>query len=146
AGVIMNMIFAVILAAIAYRLGVEEMPAIVGSTSPGGAAWTEGIEPGSKIIQIGRRGEEYESLRWGDIRTAALLNSSHDVSLLARKPNGEKRWYDVKPVKNRDSKTPLVGIGMPHNAEIKILPDDFAHLNPQASPALDDFDTVVAAA
>src|SRR5262245_19631534 len=31
AGVIMNLIFAVILAAIAYRLGVEEMPAIVGS-------------------------------------------------------------------------------------------------------------------
>ena len=31
AGVIMNMIFAVILASIAYRLGVEEMPAIVGS-------------------------------------------------------------------------------------------------------------------
>ena len=36
AGVIMNMIFAVILATIAYKLGVEEMPAIVGSTSPGG--------------------------------------------------------------------------------------------------------------
>src|SRR6478736_8719481 len=46
AGVIMNLIFAVILAAIAYRMGVEEMPAIVGSTSPGGAAWTLGIEPG----------------------------------------------------------------------------------------------------
>ena len=48
AGVIMNLIFAVILAAVAYQLGVEEMPAIVGSTSPGGPAWVEGIQPGSQ--------------------------------------------------------------------------------------------------
>src|SRR5205814_2940604 len=146
AGVIMNLIFAVILAAVAYRLGVEEMPAIIGSTSPGGAAWVEGIEPGSKIIQIGRRGEPYEFLRWGDIRTTALLNSGHDVSLLARKPNGEERWYDVRPAKSRDSKQPLVGIGVPRKAEIEIFPDDLAHLNAQASPALHDFDIVVEAA
>src|SRR5439155_20963129 len=146
AGVIMNLIFAVILAALAYRLGVEEMPAIVGSTSPGGAAWTEGIEPGSKIIQIGHRGEPYEFLRWGDIRTTALLNSGHDVSLLARKPNGEKQWYEVRPAKTRDSKQPLVGIGVPRKAEIEVFPDDLAHLNAQASPALHDLDIVVEAA
>jgi len=52
AGVIMNLIFAVILAAVAYRLGVDEVPAVVGSTTPGGAAWVEAIEPGSKIVQI----------------------------------------------------------------------------------------------
>jgi len=146
AGVIMNLIFAVILAAVAYRMGVEEMPAIVGSTSPGGAAWVEGIEPGSKIIQIGRRGEPYEYLRWGDIRTTALLNSGHDVSLLGRKPNGEERWYEVRPAKSRDSKQPLVGIGVPRKPEVEIFPDDLSHLNPQASPALQDFDQVIEAA
>ena len=143
AGVIMNLIFAVILAAVAYRLGVEEMPAIIGSTSPGGAAWTEGIEPGSKIIQIGRSGEPYEFLRWGDIRTTAVLNSGHDVPLLVRKPNGEERWHDVRPKKNPDSKLPMVGIGVPHKAEIEIFPDSVAHLNPQVSPPLEDFDRVI---
>src|SRR5205807_5786667 len=57
AGVIMNMIFAVVLAAIAFKIGVEKMPAIIGSTSPGGAAWVAGLELGVKIEQIGKRGE-----------------------------------------------------------------------------------------
>src|SRR5439155_16810183 len=96
--------------------------------------------------QIGHRCEPYEFLRWGDIRTTALLNSGHDVSLLARKPNGEKQWYEVRPAKTRDSKQPLVGIGVPRKAEIEVFPDDLAHLNAQASPALHDFDMVVGAA
>jgi regulator of sigma E protease len=144
--VIMNLIFAVILAAIAYRMGVEEMPAIVGSTSPGGAAWSDGIEPGSKIIQIGRGGKPYEHLRWSDIRTTAVLNSGHDVSLLVRKPNGQEQWYDVRPKKNPESKLPLIGIGLPHKPEIEIFPQAVSHLNPQASPALEDYDRVVEAA
>jgi len=146
AGVIMNLIFAVILAAIAYRMGVEEMPAIVGSTSPAGAAWTDGIEPGSKIIQIGRNGKPYEHLRWSDIRTTAVLNSGHDVSLKVRKPNGEEQWYDVRPKKNPETKLPLIGIGLPHKPEIEIFPQSVSHLNPQASPPLQDFDRVIEAA
>jgi regulator of sigma E protease len=146
AGVIMNLIFAVILAAVAFRLGVEEMPAIVGSTSPGGAAWVEGIEPGSKIIQIGRRGEPYAYLRWGDIRTTALLNSGHDVSFLVRKPNGQEHWYEVRPAKIRDSKQPLVGIGVPRKPEIDVFPKELAYLNAQTSPSLEDFDLITDAA
>jgi regulator of sigma E protease len=145
AGVIMNLIFAVILAAVAYRLGVEEMPAIVGSTSPGGAAWTLGIEPGSKIIQIGRRGEPYEALRWNDIRVMAMLNSGQDVPLLVRRPNGDERWYDVRPIKNAKTKMSLVGIGMPQTAELEIFPETAAHLNPQSEPPLKDFDRIIEA-
>jgi regulator of sigma E protease len=145
AGVIMNLVFAVILAAVAYRLGVEEMPAIVGSTSPGGAAWHEGIEPGSKIIQIGRSGQPYEKLRWTDIRTTAVLNSGHDVAMLIRKPNGEEVWYNVQPKRNPDSKLPLIGIGVPHKPQIEIFPDPVSHLNPNASSPLHDFDQVIEA-
>jgi regulator of sigma E protease len=145
AGVIMNLIFAVILASVAYRLGVEEMPAIVGSTSPGGAAWTVGIEPGSKIIQIGKSGEPYEALRWTDIRTTAVLNSGQDVSLLVRRPNGEERWYDVRPMKNPETKLPLVGIGVPHKAEVEIFPESAAQLNPKSNPPLKDFDRIIEA-
>ena len=97
-------------------------------------------------MEFARNRDRYEFLRWGDIRTTALLNSGHDVSLLARKPNGEERWYDVRPVKIRDSKTPLVGIGVPRKTEIEIFPDDLAHMNPQASPPLHDFDRVIEAA
>jgi regulator of sigma E protease len=146
AGVIMNLIFAVILAAVAYRLGVQQMPAIVGSTSPGAAAWAVGIEPGSKIIQIGRQGEPYESLRWGDIRTTAVLNNGQEVPLLVRKPNGEEVWYEVRPTRHPDSDLPLMGIGVPRKAQIEIFPEHAAHLNPRASQPLQDFDKIVEAA
>lgn len=145
AGVIMNLIFAVVLATVAYHLGVEEMPAIVGSTSPGGAAWTAGIEPGSKIIQIGKGNEPYEHLRWSDIRTTAVLNSGHEVSLLVRQPDSEERWYDVRPTVNPETKLPLVGIGMPHKSEVEIFPESAAQLNPKSNPPLKDFDRIIEA-
>src|SRR5207253_1419741 len=94
----------------------------------------------------GRNGKPYEHLRWSDIRTTAVLNSGHDVSLLVRKPNGEEQWYDVRPKKNPESKLPLIGIGLPHKPEIEIFPPAVEHLNPQASPPLQDYDRVVEAA
>lgn len=146
AGVIMNLIFAVILAAVAYGLGVEEMPAIVGSTSAGGAAWSQGIEPGSKIIQIGRNGEPYQSLRWTEIRTAAVLNNGQDVALQVRQPNGEDKWYDVRPMKSSpEAKFPQMGIGMPYKAEIEMFPETAAHLNPRSNVPLKDFDRIIEA-
>ena len=53
AGVIMNVIFAFIFAAIAYGMGVPYMPCIVSETVPGSPAWRAGIEPGDEIVQIG---------------------------------------------------------------------------------------------
>lgn len=145
AGVIMNLIFAVILAAIAYRLGVEEMPAVIGSTSPGAAAWLAGIEPGSKIIQIGRQGQPFERLRWGDIRATAILNSGQEVPLLVRRPDGQEVWYEVRPTRNPETKMPMVGIGMPYQNAIEIFPENLAHLNPNSSVPLLDFDRVIEA-
>jgi regulator of sigma E protease len=146
AGVIMNLIFAVILAAVAYGLGVEEMPAIVGSTSAGGAAWTQGIEPGSRVIQIGRNGEPYESLRWTEIRTSAVLNNGQDVALKVRQPNGEDKWYDVRPVKSSpEAKFPQMGIGMPYKPEVETFPEIAAYLNPKSNVPLKDFDRIIEA-
>ena len=52
AGVIMNVIFAFIFAAIAYGMGVPYLPSIVSETVPGSPAWTAGIEPGDEVVQI----------------------------------------------------------------------------------------------
>ena len=52
AGVIMNLIFAVIFAAIAYRCGVNYIPCVVGTTVPGDPAWTHDIRPGDRIVQF----------------------------------------------------------------------------------------------
>ena len=55
AGVIMNVIFAFIFAAIAYGMGVSYLPCIVSETVPGSPAWRAGIEPGDEVVQIGNR-------------------------------------------------------------------------------------------
>jgi regulator of sigma E protease len=55
AGVIMNMIFALIFAVIAYGMGVEYVPSIVSETVPGSPAWQAGLEPGDEIIKLGDR-------------------------------------------------------------------------------------------
>lgn len=52
AGVIMNLIFAVIFATIAYRCGVAYTPCVVGETVPGDPAWVQDIRPGDRIVQF----------------------------------------------------------------------------------------------
>ena len=53
AGVIMNLIFAVIFATVAYRWGISYTPCVVGEATPGDPAWTQGIRPGDRIVQFG---------------------------------------------------------------------------------------------
>jgi len=52
AGVVMNLIFGVLMAATAYRLGVPYTPAVLGSTMPGDPAWKAGLRPGDRIVGI----------------------------------------------------------------------------------------------
>ncbi|QDV32093.1 Putative zinc metalloprotease [Planctopirus ephydatiae] len=55
AGVIMNLITGLIFCAIAFAMGVESVPAIVGSVEPGHPAWVAGLERGDKIEKMGGR-------------------------------------------------------------------------------------------
>ncbi len=55
AGVVMNIIFAFIFAAIAYGMGVPYIPAVVSETAPGSPAWHAGIQTGDEIVQLGDR-------------------------------------------------------------------------------------------
>ncbi|HEV3417266.1 MAG TPA: site-2 protease family protein [Pirellulales bacterium] len=69
AGVIMNLIFAVIFAAIAYRNGVRYIPCVIGGTTAGDPAWEAGIQPGDKII------------RFDDQRESEFLRYDHDLQM-----------------------------------------------------------------
>src|SRR5689334_18012670 len=53
AGVIMNLIFGCAMGAIAYAMGVEESPSVIGGTLPGELAWQADLRPGDKVVQIG---------------------------------------------------------------------------------------------
>ena len=75
AGVIMNLIFAVVFAAIAYGVGVKYEPCEIGAVSPGSPAWVKDLPVGSKIVQVGREGVESDHLRFlWDLRQQIALH------------------------------------------------------------------------
>ncbi|MGO9108547.1 MAG: site-2 protease family protein [Thermoguttaceae bacterium] len=56
AGVIMNLIFAVVFAVIAFAfLGVKQNPTIVGGVMAGGAAWQAGVQADDEILEVAGR-------------------------------------------------------------------------------------------
>jgi regulator of sigma E protease len=147
AGVIMNLIFGVILAAVAFAGGVRELPATIGGVTPGSPAWTVGIVPGSKILQVGRRGNPYEYLRFEDLTTSVILNGyDRDLPILIRRPDGQVVWYEVRPSDRLKPLTRRPTLGVTHERSNKIgvptSPD--AYLHPATTPPLEDKDIVVA--
>src|SRR3954470_21446146 len=54
AGVVMNVIFAVVFAVIAYGIGVPYEPAVVSEVVPGSPAFHADIRPGDEIVKIGK--------------------------------------------------------------------------------------------
>ncbi|QDU28608.1 Regulator of sigma-W protease RasP [Anatilimnocola aggregata] len=111
AGVIMNAIFAVVFASIAYKMGVREMPAGAGGTVPGDPAWQAGIEPGGKIIAFGKDSKPYAHLRFEDLMRNIVLNGNNrDLAMQVVDARGNEHWYEVKPVKHDGNKFPTVGM------------------------------------
>jgi regulator of sigma E protease len=53
AGVVMNLITGVLMAAVAFLMGVPYEPAVVGAVMPGDPAWKAGVQPGDKIVRVG---------------------------------------------------------------------------------------------
>lgn len=153
AGVIMNLIFAVIMAAVAYRMGVPQAPAVVGSTAPGAPAWSAGLEPGSKIVQLGKSGRPYDHLRYVDLMIAVALNGyDSDLPVLVERPDGQRVWYELRPsdrlkkAERRQERRPQVGVALANSREIAMRHAALDYLGPQASTRLHDKDTVIRAA
>lgn len=74
AGVVMNLIFAVIMAGVAYQYGVSYTPTVVGNVVGGGPAWQAGILPGDKLLKVGNMAEENPKLRFEDFRMEVALH------------------------------------------------------------------------
>ncbi len=115
AGVIMNLIFAVIFAMVAYRIGVENPSCFIGSTTPGGPAYRVGLLPGDKMIQIGRDGVKSEFLRFRhDLLNAVVLNGDkRDLEILVRRAaSGEEEWIKIRPERIINGYPfPVLGVG-----------------------------------
>ncbi len=102
AGAAMNLIFGLILFALAFTAGVKQMSPVVGMTDPGGPAWTSGVKSGDRILAV--NGDEWSD--YSNVATAiALAGGSKPVNLtIDRSDNNDDsaapREISVNPVWN----------------------------------------------
>ncbi len=100
AGVIMNVIFAVVFATIAFRYGVPYEPCIVAGTVPGDPAWVAELQPGDKIVQIHKTEKPSDHLRFDkDLVMNVVLSKDKPLDLLIQRKTGEREWHSLTPSK-----------------------------------------------
>lgn len=106
AGVVMNVIFAFFTAMLAYGIGVDYIPCVVGGLTPGQPAWQKNLQPRDEIVQIAN----IEQPRFQDLKIGlALGDADHGVPLLIRRPGVEEPfWVTIHP--DRDGLLPSIGI------------------------------------
>lgn len=143
AGVIMNVIFAVLLAAWAFGLGVQELTCEVSSVRPGGAAWRAGLRTGDEIVAIGDKTDPvFTDLQKG----VTLGDPQQGVDFTVVRPaEGSQRTLTLYP--DTDLGIPTVGVTSPFSTS---LPDDLEPGLPgaaaRATPAFEPGDMIVAVA
>ncbi|MBW3596589.1 MAG: site-2 protease family protein [Planctomycetes bacterium] len=156
AGVIMNVIFAFIMGAVAYGLGVSEMPAVISGTNPGSPAWIgsenwEAIDhllPGDKIVQVGREGAPYEHLRFKeDVMIPIFLNGTGEELDILIERDGERHWVSLRPRPSDPTaprSPPAIGVELPLSLTLGASPV-LDHLPAgKATPPFEGGDKIVA--
>ncbi|RLS34928.1 MAG: PDZ domain-containing protein [Planctomycetota bacterium] len=140
AGVIMNVLFAVLMASWAFGLGVRELTCAVSGVRPGGAAWRAGIRTGDEITAIGNRQDPiFSDLQKG----VALGDLSKGVDFTIHRPSDDStRTVTLQP--DTDLGAPTVGITSPYSLTV---PDGLAGELPgaagRAQPPLAAGDTIL---
>lgn len=139
AGVIMNVIFAILMASLAFGLGVREVASGTSAVRPGGAAWRAGMRTGDEIVAVGGTPVTvFKELQ----KKVTLGDLSQGVDFTVRRP-GEAHDRDVTLRPDTDGGAPMVGISGPLSLK---LPDDLGEGLPgsagKATPPLAAGDTV----
>ena len=107
AGVIMNVIFAVVFASIAYGMGVEYAPCVIGGMLPGEAAWQAGLQPGDEILKINDKPVSgFSDLQ----KNVALGDIAGGVRMEIRRPGvPDPLTLVVQPERKKDALAPRIG-------------------------------------
>ncbi|UCF43463.1 MAG: site-2 protease family protein [Planctomycetota bacterium] len=93
AGVIFNVIAAIGILMIVYLVGINRMPAVVGSVLPGSPAARAGLRAGDEIVEISGKSD---NLDFGNIMVAAVLSDEgEEVRLKARRTDGSVEGFGI---------------------------------------------------
>ncbi|MEX2111961.1 MAG: site-2 protease family protein [Pirellulales bacterium] len=118
AGVIMNVIFAFVMAAIAYGLGVRDQACGVSAVMPGEAAWRADLRPGDTFLAINNSGER--PLRFRDLMNAVALGDlEKGIEFLVEREGVEKPfWVNVRPDPDKKRFRPTIGVINPRTTQL----------------------------
>ncbi len=105
AGVIMNLLFALITIPIAFSIGVPFEAPVLGAVQTGGPAWTAGLEVGDRVITINGR----PILSFEDVATDVAV--THGPLQLEYERGGERRTVTLEARDLSGRGVPEIGIG-----------------------------------
>ena len=163
AGVIMNLIFAVIFAAIAFGTGVNYEPPQIGSTVPGSPAWTHNLD-GATVLEIDGKSTRNNYFTFGHLREAVVFDAKDKplelkvlpaptINQLTSEPSDYSATtpvsVSVEPVTNLidvkgASSLPALGIGPSSKAILVGEPPTVAgHAAADAKPPLETGDKII---
>jgi regulator of sigma E protease len=144
AGVVMNLIFAVIFATIAYAMGVKYVPCVIGATIPGDPAWKAGLEPGDKLLQLGRDGRYDQRLRFTHDLRYRVLATGNDGSFdaLVRRANGREEWITLSPNSPSPNRRGPAQIGVLSANSLTVIADPLAAGAAEAPTGLHNGDVI----
>ncbi len=106
AGVINNMVSAVLFFVVAFMFGVQYQPAVVGSVVPGMPAWEAGLRAGDAIKRINDRADK--ELSFTDVRLAVALSGADEQVEIAGIRNGKPFTTTVRPVRLEEQLVPTI--------------------------------------
>lgn len=113
AGVIMNVIFAFLMAWVAFGVGVPETPATVGATIAGGPAWKAGLKTGDRLVRI----NDIEDPTYKQLRESVILGDLEqglDCDVL--RADGSTNQITLHP--EMMGPAPQVGVLMTHRLRL----------------------------
>jgi len=125
-GVIMNLIFAVIIFAFVFRVGVEFPSAVVGYLEYNSPAEKAGLQVGDRIVKINHQ-QPLGFLEFMDLQAAAALDSrAQPISLQYQRGNDSiERTINIIPVQDPDTNLLGFGIGQANSLIVADFgPDD----------------------
>lgn len=112
AGVIFNLIFAVIFAAIAFRSGVDYTPVVIGGVTPGGPAWEADLA-GATISKVGEKKVEGYFPYIDLVQEVAMNGAEQPLVLELRRPSDTEpviAEVTPRPGMSRQIDFPLIGV------------------------------------
>jgi regulator of sigma E protease len=130
AGVVLNVIFAFIMATVAYLMGVKEVPRRISHVFAGGAAWEAGLESGDQVVQIG----DLEKPIYEDLRSRVTLSNLQEGVEFLVKREGRDEPFSVTLHPNAEIGIPVIGVGGPQKLQLAKSPVETYSTGARAYP------------